>query len=151
MPRPPAKNYYQTTGRRHLGLSHPERYGLTYIEVVRLIDEDRWRIFYTKWRRKQKQIKEISALKHVCPNCNNKVEDPSLWILAGTQCKKCEKINSHNIRVVAGKEAGLAGRSRGPGKRVLGFKNFCSICRKWKENTLSLGKIRACESCIKKA
>lgn len=65
MSRKPAKNYHQLRGRRHIGLSYPEKFGLTFKAVVSLVDSGLWRKFYHKWR----YMHGKNLPKHECKMC----------------------------------------------------------------------------------
>jgi hypothetical protein len=48
-------------GRPHAGLSNPSKFGLTYEEVVKLIENDRWLAFYRNWWKKNNKRPHINA------------------------------------------------------------------------------------------
>ena len=43
--------------RPHAGLSDPEKFGLTYEEVVELIETGKWKNFYSTWHQKEQRKK----------------------------------------------------------------------------------------------
>ena len=43
--------------RPHMGLENPEKFGLTYEEVVELIETNKWRTFYANWYKKEQRKK----------------------------------------------------------------------------------------------
>jgi len=151
MPRRLAENYNQLRGKPHTGLRDPKKFGLTYEEVVRLIDEKRWAPFYKRWQRKQAQRAAIRELNYTCPVCNRELKDSSFWTLKGDKCKVCEQIETNKRRVEAGKLHANKGKTRGAGKKAAKSRYFCAICRTWQREVISLGTTIVCASCMNKA
>jgi len=149
MPRSPAENYHQLRGRRHLGLTNPEKFDLTYGDVVRLIDNGEWRNFYEQWRRKQKRLNKIKSIGNICPKCKIEVCDPKDWNREGTLCKECQRIQLKEKGVINGRKAKLTGRTRGSGKclEILDRK-FCTICRRWKVGIVHIDDMTVCNQCL---
>ena len=84
MPRKPKENYHQVNGRPHAGLDNPAKYGLTYSEVVELIDSGEWRNFWKRWDYKRKKGRKCSC----CKEKKEVVETVSKIAL----CKDCKEL-----------------------------------------------------------
>ena len=63
------KNPFGCCGRPHKGLVNPELYGLTYEQVVNLIENGEWRNFYKRWHKKNRSPIENITTK--IPHCVN--------------------------------------------------------------------------------
>ena len=86
MPRKPKENYHQDRGRPHAGLTNPAKFGLTYKEVVKLIEDGNWTKFYHTWWRNQKKGVMCSSCRQkkpmgvrlgriiLCQDCKNFLE-----------------------------------------------------------------------------
>ena len=89
MPKKPRERYYQSRGQPHKGLDNPEKYGLTFEEVVELIDNGEWPRFARRWREQRKKERYIIRLDFTCPECSQRKEDFDLW--GEKLCKECAK------------------------------------------------------------
>jgi hypothetical protein len=130
MPRKPKENYHQLNGRPHKGLENPAKFGLTYEQVVSLINTGQWKTFYNTWysrnRRKEKRLKD---LKFKCPVCEKHFHDPKYWVNKGTCCKFCAYFYKGKIR----KEVHQTG---------------CSFCNTTKELYTVVGRLALCDQCL---
>ena len=83
----------QMPGRTHSGLANPEKYGLTYNQVVQLIETGQWRNFYQRWSLKKKRERERNGEKPwSCQiNTNVKPKKPKLKVLDTFKCSNCKK------------------------------------------------------------
>ena len=120
MPRRPKENYYQVNGRPHAGLSNPKKFGLTFNQVVDLIDRGEWIRFYSRWLYAELKRKRVERLGYVCPKCQKIVLDVSDWREPPVCCRKC-KID-----------------------RV-----YCSNCRKENRIVFKTGSFKLCRTCQK--
>jgi len=85
----PRKRYFQDRGQPHKGLDDPAKYGLTFDEVVELINTGQWSAFNQRWKRKEKREKQLAELHYICPKCNKVELDTSKW--TGLRCTVCYK------------------------------------------------------------
>jgi len=141
--RKPRKNYYQLTGRPHVGMDDPEKFGLTYDEVVRLIDDGCWRNFYTVFLRKEKKNKLIPT-NHICPLCRRSELDLDQWRNNGKSCLTCvSKKNKETATIYRAKRTNWH-------ERGVNETQYCSTCRNYKVNTVNLGDSIICQGCLGK-
>lgn len=87
MPKPRKKNYYQAAGRPNLGLENPAKFGLTFEEVVELINNNEWPRFLRRWKEQQKKEKKLQSLNYICPKCQKELKDIEQW--SASTCKEC--------------------------------------------------------------
>lgn len=142
MTRKPKDNYYQDKGRPHLGLENPEKFGLTFNEVVDLIDTGRWPSFLKSWKRKQKKIRKVREKKYVCPDCFSYVEDLSKWSYDGARCSEC--VNKRKVIPE------LSPEDREKGKRSRRQRRRCHYCKKLTTECSTLLNRNICKSCARK-
>lgn len=133
------ENYYQHTGRPHKGLQNPAKYGLTYTEVVELIDRGQWQAFVKTWHRKRKQLETIQEHEYICPECFNLVLEIKDWNAKGERCKEC----SHKLMRI--KRRGNI-NANVPNQKIVGK---CQYCRRLVRKKRKLFDRLICLTCCK--
>ncbi len=144
MARKPKENYYQLTGRPHIGMNDPEMFGLELDEVVRLVDSGRWRSFYIMFLRKKKKQELLESLNYTCPICKQGEPEPNRWKNDGTSCIRCVNVKN--------KENGAAYQAKGKRGQAIGGENksYCSVCYNYRNNVTRVGEAIICLGCIRK-
>jgi hypothetical protein len=118
--------YNQSFGRPHTGLSNPSYYGLTYEEVVVLVETGKWDKYRRNFRARIRRCNKIKAKNWVCPKCYVQKLDESAWDVKGLKCKSCLPSNKK--------------------PKALN----CHFCRLLVLKPIELCKRPSCSSCIKK-
>lgn len=122
-----------------MGLSDPAKFGLTYNEVVRHIEDGTWRVFYINWKREEKRKRILKEKNYLCPGCKKQIKNPDLWLKNGARCKSCDLIRKKRVAL---------GKVYERKKKYV--RSFCSVCRKWKGKTHQIGNIKICTTCLAK-
>ncbi len=129
-------DYYQITGRPNEGLKDPAKYGLTFSEVVALIENGQWNNFRNKWNKQQQKIQRIKEHNYQCPICYQKVIDLDKWNLQGRRCKQCSYTKKKKIKLPGQK----LDRKNVPKKR-------CHFCNRLSAKTKIFMKRLICGPC----
>lgn len=150
MPRKPAKSYYQNRGRRHRGLSDPESFGLTYAEVVELIEQDKWRSFSIQFAAKKRREKKLVEHNFRCPICKFEKKDLIEWNSKVTCCKDCAKTKIKEQSNEKEDEQGPnTNRARNRKKDPI-TRGICHFCKKQRTIAKYIIGYSACLLCANK-
>jgi len=84
---------FQMPGSTHSGLADPSKYGLTYSQVVQLIETNKWKNFYNNWlQKKRREESRDGERPWACQiNKNNGVKKPKIKVVETFRCSNCKK------------------------------------------------------------
>jgi hypothetical protein len=83
-------------GRKHSGLTNPEKYGLTYNQVVELIESGRWKAFYENWKEKEDRKKARGGARPWEGKRNRSIKKPK-DVKAPEETFKCTNCNKVHL------------------------------------------------------